>query len=378
MENNRSFMLRAAALAEQARGWTAPNPTVGAVLVRDGQIVAEGWHKRYGGPHAEVEVLADARSKGIEPADCELYVTLEPCNHHGKTPPCTEAILRAGVKRVMVGARDPNPDVKGGGVDYLRANGVRVDVGLAETVCRDLISDFTVWKSTLFPYVYLKLATTLDGKIASRSGQAERVTGVQAKEVVHGLRGRVDAVLIGGGTLRADNPQLTPRQPQAEGERKDPWAVVVTSRLPAASADLFLLRKRPERTVFLTTGAAAASDDAQMLMDLGCKVWGLSRAGRGEGLSLSEGLRRLRKELGCHYLLCEGGGSLAWSLADKDLVHELWMLLAPRVLGDDGGKSAFAGRGPAAMAEAKEFRLRAFSRVGDDLLAIYKQDGGRD
>lgn len=160
MESNRSFMLRAAALAEQARGRTAPNPTVGAVLVQDGQIVAEGWHKQYGGPHAEVEVLADARTKGIDPAACELYVTLEPCNHHGKTPPCTEAILRAGVRRVIVGARDPNPDVKGGGVDYLRTHGVRVEVGLAENVCRDLISDFTVWKNTLFPYVYLKLATT--------------------------------------------------------------------------------------------------------------------------------------------------------------------------------------------------------------------------
>ena len=163
------FMLRAARLALRGRGSTAPNPCVGAVLAHNELIVAEGWHKAFGGPHAEVECLADARSKGVDASACTLYVTLEPCNHQGKTPPCTKAILEAGIKRVVIGCVDPNPHVAGGGSEVLRAAGVEVIIGVQQALCLDLIDEFRIWQGTARPYSILKMAATLDGKIAAPS-----------------------------------------------------------------------------------------------------------------------------------------------------------------------------------------------------------------
>jgi diaminohydroxyphosphoribosylaminopyrimidine deaminase/5-amino-6-(5-phosphoribosylamino)uracil reductase len=194
------LMLQAVALAAESRWQTCPNPNVGALLVKDGQVLASGRHKGPGLPHAEVEALRDAAAKGVNPADCTLVVTLEPCRHHGKTPPCTEAILRAGIRHVVVGANDPNPEAAGGAA-ILREAGVEVECGVALDPCLDLIDDFLTWQRTDLPYTLLKLASTLDGRIASRNGHSKWITCEETRRRVHALRRHMQAILVGGNTF---------------------------------------------------------------------------------------------------------------------------------------------------------------------------------
>ena len=209
------FMREALALAENGRWSACPNPTVGAVLVRDGQVVARGWHHAAGQPHAEVECLRDAQRQGIDPAQCTLVVTLEPCNHYGKTPPCSEAVLAAGIKRVVIGLYDPTPKAAGG-AERLRAAGVEVIGPVCERECRDQVADFLAWQQGR-PYVILKMAATMDGRIATRTGHSRWVSSEGSRALVHRLRAGIGraggAVLVGGGTFRADNPCLTARIP---------------------------------------------------------------------------------------------------------------------------------------------------------------------
>ncbi len=357
------FMVHAIALAERGRGAARPNPCVGAVLVQDDRIVAEGWHTACGQPHAEVEALRDATRKGIDTRKCTLFVTLEPCNHHGKTPPCTRAILDAGIPRVMVGTRDPNRDVAGGGNDVLRQNGVEVKCGILEQECRDLIADFLIWQTSDRPYVTLKLATTLDGKIATRAGHSAWVSGPESRNSVHRLRARMQAVLVGGETFRKDNPSLTCRLDDFSGPH--PLAVVVTSTLPHPKDDCFLLVSRPGETIFWTTEKAAGSDTADALRGLGCRVWGL--ADNEQGLMLDTGLQRLRRETRVLDLLCEGGGRLAMSLLSRGLADELHLFLAMKVLGDQGAASGFSGRTVLSMHDCMPLRRVETRPSGDDL-----------
>jgi len=363
-------MARAIELARRGKGRTAPNPCVGAVLERAGEIVAEGWHQRCGGPHAEVNCLADAAAKGVDPAGCTLHVTLEPCNHHGRTPPCTRAVLEAGIRRVVVGCEDPNPHVEGGGADFLRERGVDVAVGVLEGQCRDLIADFRIWRFTARTYNILKMAATLDGRIASRSGRAAWVSCPESRALVHDLRARVDAVVVGGGTLRKDDPRLTARLEGRSPERQ-PLAVVVTSLLPEPGAHLSLLRERPCDTVFWTDEASAASTRAEALRDAGVRVWDLPVL-EGERLDLRAGFERLRAQADCHATLCEGGGRLALSLARQGVMDEFLYILAPKILGDEQGVPVFAG-GPALdMEQAQVLRLADSRPVGQDLLLTYR------
>ena len=278
-------MARALQLAAQGKGATAPNPCVGAVLVRDGLIVAEGWHMRHGEPHAEVNCLADAATRGVDPSACTLYVTLEPCNHFGKTPPCTHAVLAAGIRRVVVGCADPNPRVEGGGADFLRSKGVDVTVGVLEQACKDMIADFAVWQFTPRTYNILKMAATLDGRIASRTCKAAWVSGQQSRAAVHEMRTRVDAVVVGGATLRLDNPQLTVRI-EGRSIKRQPLAVVVTSLLPEPSSPFTLLITRPDETIFWTDAVNAASVRAEGLRDRGVRVWELPSIGEKRDLSM--------------------------------------------------------------------------------------------
>jgi len=356
MPGDAVFMGRAMEMAERGRGLTAPNPCVGAVLVGEGSVVAEGWHTAWGKPHAEVEALRDAAAKGVDPRACSLYVTLEPCNHQGKTPPCTKAILDAGVPEVVVGCADPNATVAGGGSEFLRSRGVTVRTGVREQECRDLIADFLVWQTTDRPFSILKLATTLDGKIATRGGQAAWISGEASRREVHRLRSWCGAVIVGGGTYRADNPALTCRLPGYDGPQ--PLAVIVSRSLPDPSENSNLLSSRPDRTVFWTTLAASGSARAARLADMGVTVWGLPSRGQAPeaGLDLAEGFRLLRQERGCHYTMTEGGGHLAGALQQQGLVDELRIFQAMKVLGDETARSSFAGRNAMSMAECWEFR----------------------
>lgn len=362
-------MARAVALAIRGKGATAPNPCVGAVLVRDGLIVAEGWHRRAGEPHAEVNCLADARAKGVDPAVCTLYVTLEPCNHHGKTPPCTQAVLTAGVRSVVVGCADPNPTVEGGGAAFLRLHGLDVRVGVLEQECLDLIADFTTWQFTHRTYNLLKMAATLDGRIATSTGHSSFVSGSKSRDAVHALRTQVDAVIVGGGTLRKDNPQLTAR-PGGITAVRQPMAVVVTSLLPEPGANIFLMRERAEQTIIWTNAPSAASARAVALQDHGVRIWELPST--GEQLDLRPGFARLRQEAGCHTTLCEGGGRLAFSFLEQGLVDEFRYFLAPKVLGDSKGIPVFAGRTALRMDQTIGLRLSDTRMSGEDIQLTYR------
>ncbi|WP_462324072.1 bifunctional diaminohydroxyphosphoribosylaminopyrimidine deaminase/5-amino-6-(5-phosphoribosylamino)uracil reductase RibD [Desulfoplanes sp.] len=349
--------------AMQGRGATAPNPCVGAVVVQDGRIVASGWHTMCGNPHAEIEALADARAKNIDLSTCTLFVTLEPCNHTGKTPPCTRAIMQASIPHVIIGAMDPNPHVEGGGAGYLAEHGVEVETGILEQECTDLIADFILWQKTDRPYSILKLATTLDGKIATRTGHSAWVSGETSRARVHALRSWMDAVIVGGETFRQDNPSLTCRQDGFDGPQ--PLAVIVTSHLPEKPENFTLLTQRPNQILFWTTAEEAGSDRAEHLAALGCRLVPLTA--RASGLDLREGFEHLFQECGCHYTLCEGGGSLAMSLLDQGLADEINMFQAMKVLGDNQGKACFSGRDIASMKDAVSLRLGETSDCGEDL-----------
>ena len=369
-QERREFMLRAISLAEHGRGKTAPNPCVGALITRRGEIVAESWHKSPGGKHAEVGALEQARQNGVDLASCTLWVTLEPCNHLGKTPPCTRAILDAGIDHVIAGVRDPNQKVAGGGLDYLRKVGIKVEEGVAEPECLDSIRDFITWQQKSRPYVYLKLASTLDGKIATRYGTPLAISCEQSWLRVHELRSRVQAVLVGGNTFYADDPGLTARTPQ-EVERQ-PLAVVATSRLPSVDDNQKLLSKRPQETIFLTLAETKQEDRKKALLDRGATVWELSES--DAGMDIATALKRLYKEYNCYYLLCEGGGTLALSLFEQGLVDKFFHILTPRILGDEKAIDLFSGSRETDLQNKSCLRILNQERVGNDLWLTLTSD----
>lgn len=381
-------MREALALARARRFRTAPNPGVGAVLVRDGRIVARGSHKGAGYPHAEVEALEDARQKGVDPSGCVMVVTLEPCSHHGRTPPCTEALLGAGVRHVVIGAMDPTPEA-GGGAKILRARGVTVETGILRRECEDAISDFVTLRTTPYPYVILKLAATLDGRIATRTGHSRWISGEASRRRVHMLRSLADAVMVGGNTFHHDNPGLNYRPVAGEPPvEKQPLAVVVSSRLPDAEGAASIVRERPEQAFFWTTVASAASPKAEALRKKGVTVLGLplspssvagfsgsmagGMSGGGHGpraeLDLAEGLRRLRAESGVNHVVCEGGGRLGLSLLRAGLVGEFHLHLSPRILGDNEATPLFSGFSPLQLDEALPLRFTGTEMLEGDLL----------
>ena len=362
------FMREAIALAERGRWKTCPNPTVGAVLVRDGHVAARGWHHAAGEDHAEVACIKDARAHGVDPADCTLVVTLEPCCHQGKTPPCTAAVREAGIKKLVVGLADPNP-VACGGACQLREAGLEVVEGVCAQECRDLVADFLVWQTQNRPYVILKMAATLDGRIATRKGQSQWISSEPSRQEVQRLRAGIGlcggAVLIGGGTFRADDPRLTVHEAGATAPQ--PLACVLTSRLPQPDADFHLLRHRPEQTIFMASPAAAASTTAKALREMGVRVLALGPRARGGGPDFVGLLQLLWQELHCPYVLCEGGGKLALSLLEAGMVDDFRLHLAPIILGDADAQPLFSGRAPLSLDEALRLRVSRTDICGGDV-----------
>jgi diaminohydroxyphosphoribosylaminopyrimidine deaminase/5-amino-6-(5-phosphoribosylamino)uracil reductase len=347
------FMRLAVAEAERGQGRTSPNPAVGAVLVRDGRVVARGHHARAGGPHAEVVALvaAGARARGAD-----LYTTLEPCDHFGKTPPCSRAVIAAGVRRVFVGSRDPNPEVNGRGVARLRRAGVEVVLDVLREACDRLNSPWFHYITTGRPYVTLKAAITLDGRIATRTGDARWVTGEAARAEVHRLRDRVDAVIVGAGTARADDPLLTTRLPGGGG--KDPLRVVLDSRL------------RLPRRLRLFHPASAAPTLVAHVTDraprLGPGVEALRcRADRAGRVDLEDLLARLGAR-GVTHALVEGGGEVHRAFLEAGLADEVLLHVAPKILG--GGVPWLSGDGPARMADALRLEGVEVRAAGEDLV----------
>ncbi|MGD9638762.1 MAG: bifunctional diaminohydroxyphosphoribosylaminopyrimidine deaminase/5-amino-6-(5-phosphoribosylamino)uracil reductase RibD [Alphaproteobacteria bacterium] len=356
-----NFMKKAILEARKAKGKTHPNPCVGAVIVKNNQIVAKGYHKKAGFPHAEVEAINDAQKKGIDLKDCTIYVTLEPCNHYGKTPPCTQAIINSKIKNVVIGCLDINPDVAGGGADFLRQNGVNVTTNIEENLCRELIEDFIVWKKYKRPYTTLKMATSLDGKIATKTGDASWISCEASRKDVHKMRKNSHAVIIGKNTFFNDNPKLTAR---INGADKQPKAVVVTSCLPNFNDDFYLIQKRAADTIFWTTKQEINSKNAAELLKLGCEIKNFE--------NLETGMNWLFEEKNCHYLLCEGGGFLANELLKENLIDIFVQYLAPISLGDNNAKSLFSGNDINFIKDAHRWLIQKHSLSGSDLKIVLK------
>jgi diaminohydroxyphosphoribosylaminopyrimidine deaminase/5-amino-6-(5-phosphoribosylamino)uracil reductase len=321
------FMRWALALALEAEGMTSPNPMVGAVVVKDGDIVGEGYHRRSGTPHAEIHALTDA---GPLARGADLYVTLEPCCHTGKTPPCVDAIADAGIRMVCVGTRDPNPIVNGRGIAALKRAGIKVHEGILEERCRAINEPYNKFISTGIPHVTLKAALSLDGKIATSSGDSKWITNSECRKFVHRLRGTSDAVMIGAGTLRTDDPRLDVRF-GIKG-RGAPKAIVV-SELLNIPKDLNLLRRRSGGVIFATTSRAPKAR-ASRLMAMGHDVI-FCRAGRDGRVSLSHLLKTLGKR-GITSVLLEGGGELFSDFVCSKLVDRVIACIAPIVIGGKG------------------------------------------
>jgi len=325
------WMRAALAEAERGVGHTSPNPPVGAVIVRGRRMVARGHHRGAGLPHAEIEALR-ALASPRDAKGATLYVTLEPCSTHGRTPPCTDAIREAGIRRVVMGCTDPNPSHSGRAVRLLRRAKIEVTTGVCESECLALIRPFAKWITCGMPWVIAKWAMTLDGRLARPAGEPRSISSPASRRRVLELRARVDAILVGAGTVRADNPRLTVRG--VAGARQ-PWRVVVTrsGRLPA-DARLFTDRHRERTLVY-------------------------------HGKSMRSVLRDLGRR-GCTTLLVEGGGEVLGTLFDARLVDEVWVFLAPRLSGATGG--TIGGQGVGTNEQSLRLNQVTYEPICDDVL----------
>ncbi|MDI6709163.1 MAG: bifunctional diaminohydroxyphosphoribosylaminopyrimidine deaminase/5-amino-6-(5-phosphoribosylamino)uracil reductase RibD [Thermoanaerobacterales bacterium] len=351
------YMRMALELAARARGRTSPNPMVGAVVVHDGQIVGRGFHARAGLPHAEVEALREA---GEAARGATLYVTLEPCCHHGRTGPCTEAVIASGVRRVVAGMRDPNPLVAGHGLARLREAGIEVTEGvLAEEAAR-LNEVFIKFITTRRPFVVVKAAVSLDGKIATHTGDARWVTSAAARSEGHRLRDTYDAILVGIGTVLADDPSLTTRLP--EGGGRDPVRVILDSRARTPVAARVLRQESAAPTVIAVT-ELSPPERRKALEAAGAEVW---ICGSDPQVDLDLLLARLA-EREITSVLVEGGSSVNASFLEAGLVDKVVWFIAPKIIGGREAPGAVGGRGPARMAEAVELERVQWRPVGEDL-----------
>jgi diaminohydroxyphosphoribosylaminopyrimidine deaminase/5-amino-6-(5-phosphoribosylamino)uracil reductase len=340
-ESDDVWMRRALELAERGRGYVEPNPLVGAVIVRDGQLVGEGWHQRYGEAHAEIHALAAA---GEAAHGATLYVTLEPCCHFGKTPPCTDAVLRAGIRRVVAAMPDPFPAVAGKGAELLRQAGVSVDFGIGEEEARRLNAPYVKLLATGRPWVHAKWAMTLDGKIATRSGDSRWISNEASRRRVHELRGRMDAILTGIGTVLADNPQLTARPP---GPRT-PARIVLDSQGRIPDDAILVQSARITPTMIATTERMPQTKRAA-LQAHGCEV--LILPDHHAHVSIDALLTELGKRRFTHVLV-EGGSGIFGAFFEVSAIDEFHAFIAPRLIGGAAATNVVGGIGMQHMTDA--------------------------
>jgi diaminohydroxyphosphoribosylaminopyrimidine deaminase/5-amino-6-(5-phosphoribosylamino)uracil reductase len=355
--------LMSLALTEARKGWgrTSPNPMVGAVVAKDGQVISKGYHHRAGEPHAEVMAITAAKGQTV---GSTLYVTLEPCNHQGRTPPCTAAILKAGLKRVVIGARDPNPSVAGNGASYLAARGLSVTTGVLEGHCLDLIEFFRKYITTALPFVILKSAATLDGKLATVTGDSRWITGEKARRVVHRLRNGVDAILVGRGTVEIDNPSLNTRLPgRARG--RDPIRLVLDTYL-RSPLDSKVFDPATGGPTIAVCGPEPPAKAVAALEKKGVRIWSLPLV-KGR-VSLGGLLQRLGGE-GLTSLLIEGGATVNYAaLVEERIVDKALFFYAPKIVGGTSAPTLVGGSGIRAMSEALNMDIVKFRHLGPDLL----------
>jgi diaminohydroxyphosphoribosylaminopyrimidine deaminase/5-amino-6-(5-phosphoribosylamino)uracil reductase len=331
--NTDNYYMRAAILqAEQGFGRTSPNPLVGAVIVKNSQIIGAGFHAQAGKPHAEINALNNCTEL---PGDAELFVTMEPCCTYGRTPPCTDAIIQAGIRRVCIGSIDPNPAHAGRGVEILRDAGIEVQTGVEKDVCDSMNSAFFKWITTKSPYVILKMAATLDGKIATAAGQSKWITGEAARQRVQRLRQWADAIMIGGNTARIDHPALTVRD---IADWRQPRRIIVSQTLTAADVAVLL----PLGVIPEVVSPAADKEWRQLMLGLGA-----------ENVTA---------------LLIEGGGELAAAVLNAGVVDLVEFHLAPKILGGRDSVPVVGGCNPVDLADATNLSDLKIEQSGDDLI----------
>jgi diaminohydroxyphosphoribosylaminopyrimidine deaminase / 5-amino-6-(5-phosphoribosylamino)uracil reductase len=350
------WMQRALELAERGRGYVEPNPLVGAVLVRAGQVVGEGWHQKFGQAHAEINALAAAGERAV---GSTLYLTLEPCCHHGKTPPCTDALLASGVRRVVAAMLDPFPQVAGGGLALLRAAGVEVKLGVGEAEARQLNAPYLKLLDSGRPYVHAKWAMSLDGKIATWTGDSKWISGEASRRWVHTLRGRMDAIIIGSGTVRADDPLLTARPPGPRTATR-----VVLAGPSGLSADSQLV-KTARTTPVLAVTAATEADPLLHLQKAGGEVLHFPGADPVSMVSL------LLDELGKRRMtnvLVEGGSRVLGSFRDVLALDEVHVFIAPSLVGGAAAVTPIGGTGADKIASALQLSDLRIEMLESDVL----------
>ena len=356
---DRFYMEMALELAKRGTGHTSPNPLVGAVIVKDRRVVGRGCHERYGSLHAEANALNQA---GERARGGTLYVTLEPCNHTGQTPPCTQSILKAGLRRVVVAMPDPNPGVKGGGSDFLRDAGLEVVEGLLEDVARRQNEFFIKYIQTGIPFVLLKCAATLDGRIATRTGDARWVSGPDSRQFVHELRHAVDAILVGVDTVKADDPSLTTRLPDGQG--CDPIRIILDTHLSIPLKARVLTQPSHAGTI-VVTGPDISRAAQERVQATGARV--LSVPCRDGRIDLEALLATLGTE-GIASVLVEGGSRVSGSALRAGVVDKILFFYAPKILGGDDGIPICRGPGQEYMRDCLPIKGSRLHRFGEDIL----------
>ena len=346
-------------LAAKGKGFTSPNPCVGAVVVKEGRVVGKGWHKAAGLPHAEVEALADA---GDSARGGDLFVTLEPCNHFGKTPPCTRKILAAGIRRVVAACPDPNPAASGG-LDFLSQNGIQTVSGLLQDQAEMLIEDFLWHVRHKTPFVILKCAATLDGQIATSKGESRWITSAASRAFGHELRHQVDAILVGSGTLHADNPSLTCRVPGKK--TRDPARVILDTHLSIQENAQVINQRSDAPTILVTGPHAPAQKKERLAQKKGVIV--LETDLKNNKLDLEQLMVTLGK-MPITSLLIEGGGTVAANALAEGIVNKLVYFIAPRLLGGSDGKAVFEGKGVEKLADAPVLQNMTVTWCDTDIL----------
>ncbi|MCX5878089.1 MAG: bifunctional diaminohydroxyphosphoribosylaminopyrimidine deaminase/5-amino-6-(5-phosphoribosylamino)uracil reductase RibD [Deltaproteobacteria bacterium] len=359
-DRHEKFMKAALGFARKGLGKTSPNPAVGAVIARRGQVVAAGFHRKAGGAHAEVEALNQLRGKARR--GDTLYVTLEPCNHFGRTPPCTQAILERGIRKVVVGMRDPNPHVTGGGCDYLSGQGVEVVTGVLEEECRRLNEWFVTYVTKGRPFVIAKTALTLDGWTATSTGHSRWVTNEQSREWVHRLRHQVDGILVGVGTVMADDPLLNTRLKKGRG--KDPVRIIVDTHLRIPVNARVLAHPHGSETLI------AVSEDVPSRRIERLKTKGISFlvCPKKEGRIDLTALMDMLGNRSIASVLLEGGATLMGAMIREKLVDKFCIFKAPKILGGSDGRPMALGQGPSKMDQSIPLKDIRIKRFGDDLL----------
>lgn len=354
--NHEKYMKKALKLAEKGCGKVSPNPMVGAVIVKDEEIIGEGWHEQYGGLHAERNALKNCTQSA---KGATMYVTLEPCCHHGKTPPCTDAIIENEIARVVIGSSDPNPLVAGNGIKILRENGIEVIENVLKEECDMLNKVFLHYIKTNMPYVVMKYAMTLDGKIATYTGKSKWITGEKARENVHQDRNRYTVIMVGVETVIADNPMLTCHM--CEG--KNPIRVICDTNLRTPHSSRIVQTSKDVKTFIAT--CCKEEEKQRSYIDAGCEIIEVTK--KEKYLNLAELIKKLG-ESGIDSVLLEGGGTLNWSALDGGLVNKVQVYIAPKIFGGDKSKTPVRGIGVESPDQAFQFKNMQVKNLGDDIL----------